>query len=227
MRSSSLICVEQWHVWVPDQGVKVPVDFISPNVRRRLSSLSKMALYVSHHCVGDAVVDYGVFCSRHGELKRSHALLEDVVAKVALSPIAFSQSVHNTASGLFSILRKDQQPTTSIAAGVDSFLSGFIDAVAFLRLYPDSKVLLVCFDEDVPDFYEDFRDASMMDYAVAFLLSSRSDGQQVSFEVVPRAKDVFGVVEKPQALRFLDWWQGVGRSFVLDGRVSSVCWERV
>ncbi|MGA7817396.1 beta-ketoacyl synthase chain length factor, partial [Caballeronia sp.] len=93
--------------WSATAAGKVDIGFIEPMVRRRLSSLSRIALKVAHDCVGhqrhqhdqDNLHDERgvriVFASRHGELRRTTEILRAIGEEEAVSPTSFSLSVLN------------------------------------------------------------------------------------------------------------------------------------
>ena len=136
--------------------------------RRRYSALTKMQLEAAFQA--DAANSCRtIFASRHGELHRTLGLLDNLVAEEPLSPTAFSQSVHNTASGIYSILTDNRAPSTSIAAGEESLPQALIEAYA--QLYEDpTPVLLVFGDQPVPDIYTQFVDEISLPLSLAFVL---------------------------------------------------------
>ncbi|RCU52779.1 3-oxoacyl-ACP synthase [Corallincola holothuriorum] len=165
-----------WENWagVPPtmEEPKVPqAKCIPPMQRRRCSRLTKMALQVANEACEELSVDFSLFCSRHGELHRTVKLLEDVVTQNELSPMAFAQSVHNTASGLHGIINQTYIPSTSIAATRDMVEQAWIEAYAFLRLNRDKKVLMIVFDETVPSQYRPYV-SHQEDIAFALVLES-------------------------------------------------------
>ena len=108
-----------------------------------------------------------IFASRHGELNRTITLLEDIIDGQSISPIGFSQSVHNTASGIFGILTDNKTSTTSIAAGVETFSQALIEAYAQLK--QDSTPLLIVFaDDPVPPIYDEYTDELELPLAICF-----------------------------------------------------------
>jgi hypothetical protein len=136
--------------------------------RRRYSSLTKMQLEAAFQCHAPTPCRT-IFASRHGELHRTIGLLDNVVEQESLSPIAFSQSVHNTASGIYSILQGDQSPSTSIAAGEETLVQALIEAYAQLQQDP-APLMLVFGDEPVPERYLQFIDESALPISMAFTL---------------------------------------------------------
>ncbi|WP_028773461.1 beta-ketoacyl synthase chain length factor [Shewanella waksmanii] len=143
--------------------------------RRRFSRLSKMLLEVAFQCQAPAQCR-SIFASRHGELHRTLGLLKDIIKDEPISPIGFSQSVHNTASGLYTILTDNQAPSTSIAACQQSLLQALIEAYCQLAQQPE-PLLLAFGDEPVPDIYANFVNESELPIAMALLLTPSGQGE--------------------------------------------------
>ena len=70
-----------------------------------------------------------------------------------VSPTAFSLSVHNAISGLFSIAYGCHQEITVIAPGQDGIAPAFIEALGLLQERHADEVLIVLYDEPLSDFY--------------------------------------------------------------------------
>ncbi|AGH79969.1 hypothetical protein PCNPT3_00135 [Psychromonas sp. CNPT3] len=181
--SPGLLNIEQWHDWSsslmqwPSQLTPVPISLIKPMMRRRMSSLSKIAVQAALQLSAQEQVDYIVFASRHGELTRTVKLLEDIIKGDDASPLAFSQSVHNIAAGLFTICSGRATPVTSIAAVESSLHHGLIEASVYLQENPTHKVLLVDFDESLPEPYCCYEQKVHPGYAFAAILSFGSQFQ--------------------------------------------------
>lgn len=116
-------------------------------MRRRLSSLSRMALKVAGDCVDTQKSTRVVFASRHGELRRTTDILRDIEADKPVSPNAFSLSVLNAMSGLFGIVRRDRAPATAVSAGAQTLGYALLEAHAQYADEPGSPVLVVYADE--------------------------------------------------------------------------------
>ena len=67
-----------------------------------------------------------------------------------ISPTDFHNSVHNAASGYWSIAVQSMQPTTTLAAFDASFTAGLVEAAALVR-ERDADVLLVAYDAVAPE----------------------------------------------------------------------------
>lgn len=141
------IPVACWSSW-PAAGGKTPeLAFVEPIVRRRLSSLSKMALKVAHDCAAEHSAVRVVFASRHGELRRTTDILEDIAADQPVSPTAFSLSVLNAMTGIFGIARADKSPATAVSAGAETLGYALLEAHAQHCADPATPVLVVYADE--------------------------------------------------------------------------------
>ncbi|WP_261858832.1 beta-ketoacyl synthase chain length factor [Photobacterium sanguinicancri] len=171
-----LYWAENDHEWLMPTAT-VPHDLIPPMARRRMSQLSKMAVQSAIAISQEQEVDYIIFSSRHGELTRTVQLLQDILAGHDASPTAFSQSVHNTAAGLYTILTKQAIPVSSLSAGENTFPSALIEANSYLAQHPSHQVLVVDFDQPVPDIYRSFTQETFHGYAVAMLLTQGADFQ--------------------------------------------------
>lgn len=178
--SAGIESKDAWRQWQGNnftwlQGEKASVDKIPAMARRRMSSLSKLAVQTALTLAQDQQVDYLIFASRHGELTRTCALLEDILKGEDASPIAFSQSVHNTAAGLFTITAKKAIPVTSIVAGENTFHSALIEAAAYLSDNSNDKVLVIDFDEPLPSHYQEFEQQKYQGYAFGLILSAGNE----------------------------------------------------
>lgn len=235
----SRIQVERWSFWSPegtdpsgwiehwrqaDAGPaegNPPGGNIPPMQRRRMSRLARMALSCALDVAGDGRIDYSIFCSQHGEVVRTRDILSSISDGVEISPTAFSQSVHNTSSGLFTILTKSNHASTSIASGANSFAHAWIEAESYLAAHPAHKVLLVDFDEVLPVEYQPYSEQVQCDHAMALLLSAPADGG-ISISRGKVAPDNF----LPQGPQFLAWLEAGADSLSLGADGQGWRWAR-
>ena len=164
-----------WHAWAEGRTdisgpVEPDVSFVKPLLRRRLSPLDRMAFHVASACLTGESAPFCVFCSRYGEYARAFEILHALEAGDAVSPNAFSLSVHNTVSSLFSIARGDRTHSTAIAAGGATLEAGFLEARGLLAEAPEGSALLVYYDEPLPSLYADKADPIEVSAALALLL---------------------------------------------------------
>jgi len=194
---------------------------IPPMQRRRMSRLTKMALTVALDATVDAPVDYSIFCSQHGEIVRTREILASISDGVEISPTAFAQSVHNTSSGLYTIIAKSNHASTSIASGANSFAHAWLEAQAYLAGNPAHRVLLVDFDEVIPEEYRSYSQQIDCDHALAMLLTAAPDG---GIEMTRSADAVDQ--DLPQGPQFLAWIQSEQRELTLGSDGQGWQWAR-
>ncbi|ABI37432.1 conserved hypothetical protein [Shewanella sp. MR-4] len=160
------------------EGISPALSQVPAMQRRRFSRLTKMMLEVSFQCEA-APNCRSIFASRHGELHRTIGLLEDIIEKQPLSPLGFSQSVHNTGSGIFGILTNNTAPSTSIAAGTETLSQAMVEAFAQLHQSPE-PLLLVFGDDPVPPVYDEFTREFELPLALGLTLASADESATVT-----------------------------------------------
>ncbi|MDO6612960.1 beta-ketoacyl synthase chain length factor [Shewanella sp. 1_MG-2023] len=195
--------------------------------RRRFSRLTKMMLSAAHDCQ-PAQDCRSVFSSRHGELTRTLGLLEDIVAKEALSPLAFSQSVHNTASGIYGIVTGNTAPSTSIAAGEETLSQAVIETYAQLAENP-APVLLVFGDDPVPAVYNQYTQENELPLAMGLYLAPANNGQQpaiAQLTLSPSNEQAMADnVSGQKTLSFAEFINGIACQKSLSGHISQWHWQ--
>ncbi|GAB1256013.1 beta-ketoacyl synthase chain length factor [Aurantivibrio plasticivorans] len=201
--------LEDWQAWSLGEkevqfGEPPVVSAIPAMLRRRLSSLGKMALSVAWPLMGEGVAIPSVFCSRHGELGRTVTLLKQLADEEDLSPTHFSLSVHNAIGGVASIARKDMSSITALAAGDEGLSVALLEAQMILDEQQCPEVLCVIYDE--PPQAEFHCVTPSVPYAAAFVLSSvlpvdsPANRLTVELQSVESVDDEEGV---PQAMHFI------------------------
>lgn len=178
--SLGLSSSSEWQEWAetqrwPQAPEPIKFDKIPAMMRRRMSNLTKLALQSALSLADEKDIDYIIFASRHGELHRTVDLIESIIDGDDASPIAFSQSVHNTAAGLYTIITKQPIPVTSLSAGEHTLHSALIEAACYLSDNPQHQVLLVDFDEPLPEQYQAFENDAHQGYAFSAILSADDD----------------------------------------------------
>lgn len=200
--------IESWSAWAPGlptrsdwmgwagedelspgllEGDEVPdLDWVEPRQRRRLSRLTEMLLFVAFDACERANQDVSsvpsVFASRHGEVETTIELLESIGERGLLSPMGFSNSVHNTASGYFGILAENKSASHSVASGIETFPQGFLDALA-LAESSDGPVLFVFGDLILPEPFTTWEADPAVQYATAFVVNREGEGIKGELEV--------------------------------------------
>lgn len=199
VRNQIEVSVDRWAAWAP--GIETPSDweqwargersfgpldakpdvaFVKPMARRRLSRLSRMSLEVAESCKIDETAPYYVFCSRFGEYTRTLEALTGLVRGDPISPTVFSQSVHNTSAGHYTINNKDQAPTTTVAAAEATLEAGFLEGWTALESGKASRVLVVYHDEPLVDPFERPYPVLDVPLAAAFVIGLPTSADRVS-----------------------------------------------
>lgn len=204
---------EAWTAWAQAPflitGNKEPVVSQMPAMlRRRAGALGKMALEVAYQCLAGRSDVPAVFCSRHGEVARAFELLTDLANDVALSPTAFGLAVHNASAGLFSIARADQANHLALAAGSSTVEHGVIEACGLLA-DGAPMVLLVVYDNTLPEVFERFQDCVEQPHAWAWLMvPAAEDALHLSWSVAGEHSDAANAAGMPPGLQVLQFQLG-------------------
>lgn len=218
---------EDWKHWLESAPIQEELPH-SPKLaqvpamqRRRYSKLTKMQLEAAFQC--DAPTPCrSIFASRHGELNRTLGLLDNLVEQEPLSPTAFSQSVHNTASGIYSILKGDQSSSTSIAASEETLLQSFIEAYGQLHQDP-APLILVFGDEPVPEIYSQFTNETGLPVSMAFVLSPISGKNSNATLSISECDDE--ILTSTQALSYGALLHGLANQRNVSGTLSNHLWK--
>ncbi|CAI1239107.1 beta-ketoacyl synthase chain length factor [Serratia quinivorans] len=218
---------DAWRQWATDNALTAEYPGVLPGCShipmmslRRMSIGTRLAVESGLILLKDSPADMAIFTSRHGELERTHKILQNQHQQQPLSPTDFAMSVHNTAAGWLTIMAKNTLPTTSLAAGEDSFQQGMIEAQAVLATGSAERVLLIDFDGIVPDVYRPFARENSVPYAVALLLES--GGTLQCQATTPEQVNH----QEPQSLSFLRGWLSADDEFTVPGQRHGWLWKR-
>lgn len=181
-------------------------------LRRRAGALGKMALEVAYQCLDGRENIPAVFCSRHGEVARAYELLSDLANDVALSPTAFGLAVHNASAGLFSIARTDQANHLALAAGASTVEHAVIEACGLLA-EGAPMVLLVAYDNCLPQVFEKFQDYKEQAHAWAWLMVPANDDAKDTLHLSWSAAEeqIVDAQAMPPSLQVLQFQLGADR----------------
>lgn len=180
---------------------------IPKTLQRRLSPLARAVLYAVGECITEGEAIPSVFSSSHGEISRCLHMLETLQAGDELSPTAFSLSVHNAIAGLFSMAYGNRAEITALAPAVGGIHSGFIEALGILAEgHPD--VLLVFYDEPLPDFFPNSNYAMTIAFPCVLALRLASQGAGMNLQFNPVSSEQEGGEQPIQLLAFIQFLLG-------------------
>ncbi len=139
-------------VFCSDDSVQVPRGVFPGALPRRMSKLSKACMY----CVSSLVAKEGesilqlplVYASRYGELDRTHALFGELAEYGEMSPAGFSLSVHNATASLLGLACRNQNNSTTLAAGANTLAMGILEASMFCR---ENSACLMLYGDTHPE----------------------------------------------------------------------------
>ena len=131
-----------------------------------------MALKVAYDCGVTEEPVRTIFASRHGEANGTIPILQDIMEKSPVSPAKFSLSVHNSASGIYSISANNRTASTAVAAKLDTFEMGFVEAASALATGRVQKMLVVYSDAPLKPPFDVLVDYEPP-FAGAFLLTAK------------------------------------------------------
>jgi hypothetical protein len=137
------------------EPLRVPASALLPATeRRRCNDTSRLAIATAEQALGCSNIPpqelATVFTSADGDGLITHKLCESfALEQPEVSPIQFHNSVHNAPAGYWSIATKSPRPSTTLAAGPDSFAAGLLEA-ALQAKAESNPVLLVAFDLPLP-----------------------------------------------------------------------------
>lgn len=121
--------------------------------RRRSPPTARIAVQVAAEACSQAGSDAAqlpcVFASSHGDTEISDYLCRELAARAPLSPTKFHNSVHNAASGYWTIAVGCRHSATALSGGDESFAYGILEA-ALQAVSGNRPVLLVAYDQAAP-----------------------------------------------------------------------------
>ncbi|ARU04985.1 hypothetical protein CCO03_10085 [Comamonas serinivorans] len=141
--------------WTAAPTVLPAPSLLPPAERRRASRVVKAALEAGTQAVAQAGLVASelpvVFASSGGDGHNCHALCELLAGDdKQISPTRFHNSVHNAASGYWSIAAQAMAPAQVVAAFDGSFAMGLLEALSQVQ-YAGVPVLLIACDSEYPE----------------------------------------------------------------------------
>jgi hypothetical protein len=139
--------------YVPAAETPYAPALLPPNERRRATASVRQAFRAAEDAVADANADARGLASVFASSDADMAVLHRICAALAqaprvISPTDFHNSVHNAASGYWSIAVQSTAITTTLSAYDASFVAGLMEAIGLVGAQRD--VLLVVYDAVAP-----------------------------------------------------------------------------
>ncbi|MDO9047164.1 MAG: beta-ketoacyl synthase chain length factor [Methylobacter sp.] len=223
-------CHEDWRNWHDHQAFaqaeKAAIPITVPKIlQRRLSPLARAVFNAAEGCIDSDKSLPIVFSSAHGEVNKSLEMLKSMQKGEEVSPTAFSLSVHNAISGLFSIAYGYHQEITVVAPGQDGIAPAFIEALGLLQEHR-SEVLIVLYDEPLADFYPSLPFAlnAPAICALALKVSLTGSGLPLRFCRTPAHRD--DGEQALQILSFIKFLVADDKALVLGNHRHSWEWHK-
>lgn len=154
---------------LPYNGGYADVGFLPMMQSRRLSPLARAACAVAHHCREKNGDMPSVFFSSHGESHYYFEMLQGMAAREDVSPSRFSLCVHNAIAGLSSFHSASFLPYVALAGGTEGMFGAFLEAAGMLLETP--QVLVVWYEQPLPEAYRPYLSASATTWALAMVLA--------------------------------------------------------
>lgn len=175
------VTVEQWRTLLStpatidlDAALSPDVKAIPAMLRRRLNTMGKAAASTLLPLIQQANNPAIVYCSRHGEIRRTESVLQDIITDTPVSPTSFSLAVHNAMCGVLSINQKLTSNITATAAGDEPVVPTLLEAIGLLHS-GTTQVICVWCDDIVPSAYTNYTQQPPIPYVVSVLLQLQSD----------------------------------------------------
>jgi hypothetical protein len=157
--------------------VAPPPASLPPAERRRTGTLVKVAMAAASEAIAQAGANAAevasVFASSGADGDNCHAICEALASDDRLiSPTRFHNSVHNAASGYWSIASGAMTPSSVVCAYDASFGAGLLEAMTLVAV-EGRRCLLVAYEAPYPEPLNSTRPMPGA-FAVALLLSPRA-----------------------------------------------------
>lgn len=136
--------------------------------RRFTSLVTQMHVEVCGALQPEAQHAPAVFATCHGEIQTCERLIADFRDTSMVSSARFALSVHNTASGVYSVATGSTAPTITVT-GANAIAAGWLEAL-LIALDADRPVLLSIADEPVPAVFRG--PTEPVGFAAAFLIGA-------------------------------------------------------
>ena len=164
---------------------------------RRLSMGCRMAVDIGIELLkSHEDIDAVIYSSATGEEEHNYKVLESAAKGIDCSPTDFSMSVHNTGVGNFTILSKKKIPSSSVSAGIDSFMMALTDAYVMLSS-GYKKILVVDYNVSIPPFFKNYLKKDFPDYPYSVgLVVSKGNEYEFSTTKLKAKSEYTGIMHR-------------------------------
>lgn len=216
-----------WMTWANDPDVdqqNLPISSprdpspLPSTLRRRLRSAGLLAAEAILGMQKISTETRYIFASRHGEFRRNLSLIQNLVRDEELSPADFSLSVHNAIAGLISIANANHAGHTALAAGSDSFCAGLLEACLAMQATPNADVVMIFYDEPLPEPYSKFHDPRESSIAIALHLGAGQSPTNERFGFSWQPKVTQKKESQSQARLFIDFFLRREKDLKIEGQ---------
>ena len=165
-------------------ATKPTTSLLSASEKRRFSALTRLVLAAAEQACPVPPPDLrAVFVSNTGDGVTTHGICEELAAaQPTVSPVRFTNSVHNAAAAYWGIALHCTASTTSMSGGENGFSAGLIEASLVMHQH-NAPVLLLAYDAPFPFPMQD-RVPARHPLALALVLSP--DGQGPGWQLTLR-----------------------------------------
>ena len=177
--------VTEWSGWTPSDDSadttsithheSPDVSAIPAMLRRKLNSLGRACAAPVLSTLPSTTADIPlVYCSQHGDIERTLAVLLELAESGSVSPNNFSLAVHNAICGVLSIHAGLTGSINTIAAGEQGLVPVLLEAAGLLSV-ASPQVLCVMCDVPLPAVYQSTNSQPHAPYAMCFILSNEGE----------------------------------------------------
>ncbi len=181
------------------ENAAIDVSILPAMIRRRTSIATRVAITAAARACSTAETGNklpAIFVSCVGEMQVTDKLCQAIARQdYPLSPSLFHNSVHNTATGYWSLATGNMASMQAMGALEDGFALGLLEAWCQIQTIAD-QVLLVIYDEAMPEHL--LPDYSWEPCAFALVLDANADScPQIQQPFQPNGFD-----ETPEVIAF-------------------------
>ena len=187
--------LQGYSFWQASNDMLCPdMSFIPVLQRRRLTEVEKIGLFLANELKPLTQNHKTVFASEFGEWQQTFDLMKEFHSEKQMSPAGFSHSVHNAMPGIASVLSRDTNNYTTVAANEQTIDAGLLET-----FISDMPVLFIYAEEKAPDFYGT---SQKQNCGIAFVvsnepttLSKKINVQSVNLNKNTSFKDLLSVIQ--------------------------------